>query len=242
MDAFNTSMKDKWKRVYLDLLAGPGRCVEDETGLEFDGSPLVAAGCKIPFSEMTFVEGDSELARALRARVGTLGTVIEGDCNDPAVIEDLRGLLGHGILGLAFIDNLGLDVPLDTLRALSDNRKVDLFITFQIGDLKRNLHNALSGRDESRWTAFFGQGWQDIARRAERNNLSASDTATRLLDFYSGQLRALGYHAVTHSMQVMKNSREVGLYRLVLAGKDPLAAKLFDSISMIEPSGQRRLV
>jgi hypothetical protein len=62
------------------------------------------------------------------------------------------------------------------------------------------------------------------------------------LDFYSNQLRGIGYKAVTHSQQVMKNSRQVGLYRLVLAGKDRLAAEFFDKISRIEPSGQYRML
>jgi hypothetical protein len=38
---------------------------------------------------------------------------------------------------------------------------------------------------------------------------------------------------------VMKNSRNVGLYRLVLAGKHERAAQFFDEISRIEPGGQR---
>jgi hypothetical protein len=38
----------------------------------------------------------------------------------------------------------------------------------------------------------------------------------------------------------MKNSRNVGLYRLVLAGKHERAVQFFEEISKIEPSGQRR--
>jgi three-Cys-motif partner protein len=242
MAIFNTSMKDKWRRIYLDLMAGPGRCVEVDTGFEFDGSPLLAAACKVPFSEMVFVESHRELAAALRDRVGTAGTVIEADCNDTMIVDQLRARLAPATLGLAFVDNLGLDVPLATLERLSSERRLDLFITFQIGDLKRNLRHALAGKDSARWAAFFGSGWEDVARDAERRNLSASDTTTRLLDFYGRQLQSIGYAAVTHSQQVMKNSRQVGLYRLVLAGKHPLAATLFDKISAIEPSGQRRML
>jgi three-Cys-motif partner protein len=242
MGTFNTSMKDKWRRIYLDLMAGPGRCVEADTGFEFDGSPLLAAACKVPFSEMVFVESQRELAAALRDRVGAAGTVIEGDCNDPHIIDQMRARLGPGTLGLAFVDNLGLDVPLATLERLSRERRLDLFVTFQVGDLKRNLRQALAGKGAARFTAFFGSGWEEVAREAERRNLSASDTTTHLLDFYGRQLQSIGYTAITHSQQVMKNSRQVGLYRLVLAGKHPLAATLFDKISAIEPSGQRRML
>ena len=230
MSTFNVAMKDRWSRSYLDLMAGPGRCVEEPTGVEFDGSPLVALSLPVPFSTVTLVEGDPALCAALRTRVGNRAYVIDGDSNDPDVIARLRQTLGHGTLGLAFVDNLGLDVPLSTLEALTADRKVDLCITFQVGDLKRNLSRALKGQDEGRWTAFFGPGWQDVAREADRRNISASDTATLLLDFYGKQLNAMGYY-VANSQQVMKNSNQVGLYRLVLAGKNPLAVKFFDEIS-----------
>jgi three-Cys-motif partner protein len=242
MSIFNVGMKNKWRRVYIDLLAGPGRCIEDDSGTEFDGSPLVAINRDVPFSDVLLVEGDPELANALRQRVGVAATVLTADCNDSSVIENLRGRLGYGTLGLAFVDNLGLDVTLATLRSLSSDRKLDLCITFQIGDLKRNLGSALAGTDADRWTAFFGEGWRTIAEDAERRNVSAGVTATRLLDFYGRQLNEIGYPYVAHSRRIMKNSRNVGLYRLLLAGKHERAIQFFHEISAIEPGGQRGLL
>jgi three-Cys-motif partner protein len=123
MSIFNGGMKNKWDRVYLDLMAGPGRCVEDDTGAEFDGSPLLAVNQKVPFTEIVLVEGEPILAAALRRRVQSNALVVEADCNDPAVIEQLRDRLGSGRLGLAFADNLGLDVTLATLRSLTKTGK-----------------------------------------------------------------------------------------------------------------------
>jgi three-Cys-motif partner protein len=239
MSIFNVGMKNKWERVYLDLLAGPGRCVEDDTGDEFDGSPLLAVNQKEPFSEIVLIEGDAELAGALRHRVPASAQVIEADCNEASVIQQIRDKLGYGRLGLAFVDNLGLDVTFATLKSLSADRRVDLCITFQLGDLKRNLRRALTGTDAERWTAFFGEGWRPLAETADRRNLSADDTASILLDFYGQQLAEIGYLHVRHSRRVMKNSRNVGLYRLLLAGKHERAVQFFDEISKIEPSGQR---
>lgn len=241
MYVFNVSMKDKWQRTYMDLLAGAGRCVENSSGEEFEGSPLLALSCEQPFTEAIFVESDPGLAAALTTRTAGRASVIADDCNRPAVIQTLRATLGYGRLGLAFVDNLGLDVPLDTLRALTANRKVDLCITFQTGDLRRNLDRALDGQDADRWTAFFGVGWRPIAEEATQLNLSAADTATRLLDFYGAQLNAIGYPHVAHSRRAMKNSRNVHLYRLVLAGKHERATYFFDQISKIDPRGQRSL-
>jgi len=43
MHLFNVGMKNRWhNRVFLDLLAGCGKCVDEDTGEEFDGSPLRA--------------------------------------------------------------------------------------------------------------------------------------------------------------------------------------------------------
>jgi len=141
MSIFNVGIKNKSERVYIDLMAGPGRCVEDDTGDEFDGSPLLAVNQKEPFTETVLVEGDAALAAALRQRVEGRATVVEADCNHTALIEQLRDRLGYGRLGLAFADNLGLDVTLATLLTLTQDRKVDLCITFQVGDLKRYQHN-----------------------------------------------------------------------------------------------------
>jgi three-Cys-motif partner protein len=147
MAIFNIGMKNRWQRVYLDLLAGPGRCVVRETNQEFEGSPLRALACEQPFTQTFFVESNERLAAALQHRVAGRGEVRCGDANDPRVIQDARDLLGHGRLGLAFVDNLGLDVALDSLRELSAERKLDLIITFQVGDLKRNVRDVLVGTD-----------------------------------------------------------------------------------------------
>jgi three-Cys-motif partner protein len=243
MEIFNGGMKNNWPhRAFLDLMAGPGRCVDEKSHEEFPGSPVRALTCSTPFTDVLLVEAESGLAAALGQRVGARAQVIVGDCNDPKVIDELRAALGYGRLGLAFADNLGLDVPMSTLAALSHSRRLDLFITFQIGDIKRNLGLALDGKDADRWTAFFGSaGWRDVARTAEKQNLPAGETATRLLDFYSRQLGEIGYPHVTHSQTVMKNSRNVGLYRVILAGKHERAVEFFQKIARIDPSGQRRL-
>ncbi len=36
------AMRKKWRLRYLDVMAGPGRCKNAETGAEFPGSPFVA--------------------------------------------------------------------------------------------------------------------------------------------------------------------------------------------------------
>ncbi len=240
-DIFATGMKNKWAdRFYIDLLAGPGRCVILDSGEEFDGSPVRSLA--VPFTARIFIEADSTLADALESRVGPDPTIIVDDCNASGVINRVRAETSG--LGLAFVDNLGLDVSMATLEALSTGRQVDLMITFQVSDLTRNIPNVLDGREEpARFDRFFGStGWQAVAREAVRRNATASEIATKLIDVYAGRLNEIGYPHVEHSRRLMKNSRNVPQYRLLLAGKHPKAVEFFRKIQAIDPSGQRRLL
>ena len=244
MRIFSQGMKNLWgARVFVDLLAGPGRCIDDENGDEFDGSPLLAINCAEPFSRIVLIEQAPELCDALRQRAGRKACVIPGDCNNPDVIQKVRAEFTPKTLGLAFVDNLGLDVPLVTLAQLTEAVRIDLVITFQIGDLTRNLENVLDGwESEDRWTAFFGSAnWLDVVNGGRARNESPSEIATRLMNFYGDRLGAIGYPHITHSHQFMRNSRNVALYRLLLASKHQRAVEFFQKIAQIEPGGQRRL-
>jgi three-Cys-motif partner protein len=189
-DIFATGMK-KWRdRFYVDLLAGPGRCINRESSEEFDGSPVRSLGVR--FTTRIFIEADPLLASALRTRVGVGPILIADDCTKSTVIEQVRKeTSGRDRLGLAFVDNLGLDVPFATLAALTSDRRIDLMITFQVGDLTRNIPNVLDGReDPGRFDRFFGStGWQAVAAESMRRNASAGETATVLLDFYAPSAR-----------------------------------------------------
>src|SRR3954468_9451385 len=61
------SMRNKWRLVYLDVMAGPGLCKEDKSGDEFPGSPFVAL--EFDFSQYLFIEGDAALYAALEKRL-----------------------------------------------------------------------------------------------------------------------------------------------------------------------------
>jgi three-Cys-motif partner protein len=248
MDIFNTGMKGRWQnRVYLDVMAGSGRCVTEE-GREFSGSPLLALDTKTPFSKVVLVEESSELEAALKARVAThsrRGTVeiLRGDCNDKAVIAALRSFVATDALALAFVDMLGLDVRLETLAQLTGHRRIDLVITFQIGDINRNVGNALKNPVEGRrFDEFFGTGeWRTRVQAHRAGDMPFQVLATAFTEFYEERLKTLGYQHVARSLDVMKNSKNVHLYRLLLASRHPRAVDFFEKISQINPHGERRL-
>jgi three-Cys-motif partner protein len=244
MSIFTTSMKAKWdNRIFVDLMAGPGRNIMERGDEEFDGSPLLALKTDPPFTEVILVESEPSLLHALTARTTSFDrTIFPGDCNDPAVIAAIRARLTQSwsTLGLAFVDMLGLDVSLRTLEQLTAGQvRLDLAITFQVSDLTRNVPLVMQGRTPGdRLDAFFGDDgeWRQVVASSPLGTAGQA-----LTDYYCDRLGTIGYGHVAQLHVLMKNSKNAPLYRVILAGKHPLAAEFFKRISKIEYSGQRTL-
>jgi len=245
MGIVNKAMHKRWShRPYVDLMAGPGRCILENNNEEFDGSPLRALKCEPPFTSVLLVEYVPRLLGALRVRTADYGSrvqILEGDCNDPAVIKRVREALPVNALTVAFADMLGLDVKFDTLKRLTHGRRIDLAITFQVSDLVRNVPRIIRGdADGRRLDEFFGTPrWRKAVADAEQGRSATSAIGDALTDFYIQRLGTLGYSNVQPLHRLMKNTSNAPLYRLVLAGKHERAAEFFEKISKIEYSGQR---
>lgn len=145
---FTVGMKNKWggRLFYVDLFAGPGKCLIRSTQEEIDGSPLLALN--FDFSQYLFFEADSECFEALRARVASRAQnkkvkLIFGDCNETISQTEIP-TTG---LGLAFIDPTGFSpLAFDTIHQLTFNRRIDLIINFHDGmGLRRNFHQYTQG-------------------------------------------------------------------------------------------------
>ena len=87
MELFSTGMKNKYKRVYVDLYAGSGCVKIDGDEKIFKGSALLSMSVKHPFDNYIFCENNIECIAALRKRIhdkySSLNTIIiEGDCKN----------------------------------------------------------------------------------------------------------------------------------------------------------------
>lgn len=240
MEIFSTGMRTRWPRlVYVDLMAGPGRCRIRDTGEEFPGSPVLALQTKTPFNEVVLIESDPEAFAALTARVGQanggrVATLIQGDCNDRAIIDHIRSRVGRG-LGLLFVDLIGLDVRFDTIRSITSGLHVDLVVTFPDMDVKRNAEQA----DPDRWTAFFGGvRWQDAVARWQAHRAPEGSVPAMLVNLYRRELRdQLGY-TCSAAARPMVNSRRVTLYRPLFASRHELGLQFWHRISRRDRNGQ----
>jgi three-Cys-motif partner protein len=196
------AVKNKWEGLcYVDLLAGGGKCILRGSNREFDGSPLLALECSDPaFTTVVLVESDERLCGALRIRTAAAGdraTIIDGDCNGSDVIRQIRHAVPTRALSIVFVDNLGLNVTFSTISRIVAGRAMDLIVTFQVSDLKRNARLALRNDAEAgRWDRFFGtRDWRRAITDFEAKRITAPDLGTALADFYGDRLAKLGYGA-----------------------------------------------
>jgi len=248
MDILTGSMKSRWaRRVYVDLMSGPGVCLVRGTRREFDGSPILALKTPTPFTDVILVEQDPVLGDALARRVVAPGlrpppVIIRDDCNRQSVLDEILARIGSDALALAFVDLLGMNVTMATLRALTAKQSpVDLIITFPEMDVTRNWRAATRGASEhaGRFDEFFGTPkWRsavDSSKPPDRN-------ADALMKFYAKQLEDFGY--LTSILPLtMKNKRKGTLYRPIFGSRHNRGIEFWEKISAKkEPSGQRRLL
>jgi three-Cys-motif partner protein len=240
-------------RHYLDLFAGPGRCVLDDGSGEIEGSPLVALSLAHRFTRYHFVDVDSTAVLALRQRVARLGwresdvQIYQEDAN--AVVTRLARSIPSGALSVALIDPTGLDLTFDSLRVLTRGRRMDLIYVFPEGmAAKRNLQKFLR-QEHSTLDAVLGDSrWRETVRPYLRHDLSPQahwDQIGRpLVEKLREQLTRLGYQNIHLGSEIIavRNRNDVPLYYLVFASKHALGHRFWHAISSYDPAGQASLL
>ncbi len=232
---FNTGMKDIWQtRVYIDLLAGPGICVVDEKE-EILGSPLLALSCETPFTHYYFNDLNKDLIKALQSRVSFCKFAkveyFSKDCN--SVIDDLLTKLPDNSLDLCFIDLLNWEIHFNSIQKLTSQRRMDLAITFHIGNIKR-----AAGNPPKELSDFFP--YKDWYEKYAKARISGKSTGRTLLDAYEEGLYNLGYKEIRDYV-LERNDNNVPLYHLIFASKHPRGADFWDKITSRSVAGQLRM-
>jgi three-Cys-motif partner protein len=238
-----------WRElVYIDLLAGPGRGIDRDSHVEFDGSPLRALKVEPAFDRLFFVDLDRRNIDALRRRVPaadlTRVDLRVGDCNAEA--SQIVAQLSRQALGLAFIDPQGFEATFRLFRALA-RRRLDVLFFFPSGiGIARNLHRfarqARSPMDE----LWGGREWRELppAKLAVGSRLSPEDALTLdrpwVLGFRS-KMAGIGFRCQDEADPCFTNERHVPMYHLLFFSQDPAGLTIWRGIKKIEPSGQRAL-
>jgi three-Cys-motif partner protein len=179
LSEFTTSMRPTGRttgfrgfeeRNYIDLFAGPGRCVvsgQMPSGTEVDGSPLIALKVKHPFSNYYFVDLEQKSVDALAQRVAGISGAsssrfFTGDCNEK-IGNILSEIDTRYSVNVALIDSFTIACKWSTIKALGRCKRMDLIINFPMGmAINRNLHRWVND-EASALDDFFGnQKWRNI--------------------------------------------------------------------------------
>lgn len=231
LEIFSVGMRKKWSRLtYIDLFAGPGKCVIGQTREETDGSALISLSYN--FDRYIFVEWDRSHMDALKERCKSSGKetkveFIPGDCN-----WEISKVRPQG-LGVAFIDPTGIDFYYDTLRTLTTGRSVDLLMTIMLGmDIKRNLELYRRQGDNSELSRFLGGSvpWDRISN------------AQDVMVVYRERLRQLDYSTAEFKDIIVRNEKNVPMYFLTFASKHPRGLEFWEKISTVDETGQMDLL
>lgn len=215
---------------FLDLYCGPGRVKIRDTQTVKDGGALTAVrsslhpmrGTAAPFhgiivadKERSNVEACSSRMAGLRIPVHTL----VGKAED-TVADAVRMLPRDGI-HVAYLDPYAIDqLPVTVIRQLSTVPNVDLVMHFASADLNRNLENPDQG---SRFESV-APGWNNApllrSKREQRQHF---------FKHWADLVEECGYHLSRRPYRV-RNSKQAEMYVLVLASKNPLGPKIWDSL------------
>ncbi len=157
LNAYLKVMKNQpFNLVYIDAFAGSGQ-VQIAKGRLIDGSTKIALDTK-GFDHYVFVEQDLKHVEELRRvcepykRDGVNIRILPGDAND-RLLSQVKGYPWK-VRGVAFLDPYGMELQWDTLKALAQTKKLDIWYLFPLGGLYRQAPKDPIHIDEVKRTAI----------------------------------------------------------------------------------------
>lgn len=245
---FSLGMKDKWngKINYIEICSGPGRCINRETGFEFNGTSLCIIqneACKY-LNKALFFDYNPTVVSALNCRINSNKTsnalALFGDYNDPNKIcaDIIRETRGIGLY-LIFIDPTDCSVPFNLLKVLKERlRNVDFIVNFAIKtDFNRNINNAIHSPDThqnviNKYKIFLGSN--EFFSDDKINSAPPKELRKLFREAYINSLRKIGYHFF--DFKPIEN-----FYDLIFASSNERGIDFWEKANKIEFDGQRQL-
>jgi len=220
--------------VYLDVMSGPGRCLEEENADEFPGSPFVALD--FDFSHYIFMEADPDLFDALQQRLATHPKrdrirLFKEDWVDVIRRRELN--FDARSLVVAFIDPTGIAaLPFSAVDELMRFPKIDMLITIQYRlGIQLNVPQFLRSKSDatvldrflgtSEWRAWNLHDLGQFTRKA--------------VDYFCQKIRDRGFKATRHVSVPESNP----LYRFAYFSRHDLGTAFWKKITATDEKGQR---
>jgi three-Cys-motif partner protein len=204
IDTVSSAMSGKWFAVkhgvqYVELYAGPGRLLDESTGVEQPGSPMRALSVRRPFTRYVLSDFSQRCVDALSERVGTRSDaeVVRGDANDADHLERVAGLLNPRALVVAYLDPARpQDLYWTTVECLATKFGfIDLIVNLPVNSLMRAILGAYRGGGRGPGAAgrFLNHArpHELLVPSVDRPNTTMTISAIRR--HYDEQLMALGF-------------------------------------------------
>ena len=238
-EMFSTGMKNRWPtRAYVDLFAGPGLDWDKTTGEEFDGSPMLALGCRTPFTHLYFNDYNREYVDALKQRQESRFpeqnvAYYTLDCNEAAGV--IARELPSRALVFCFVDPWTYEVTFDSLEALCEHRSIDLIVTFHSTAIKRNAHQDIAAVDK-----FLGDAaWRDEYFAAEGD--PSRPRTHVLIEKFTASLRERLKFTHFGEPEVIRNTHGAPIFYLLFASRNSRGLDFWSKASEKTPRGQRKM-
>ncbi len=220
--------------VWIELFAGPGVLFVKDLHQFCLGSPLQAGAIRNPFDQYVFVDMDVRCVGALRARTAdwSATTVLEGNANSARVLDQIANLVPRDALVVLYADPAALSFEFDTVKFFADRYKhLDLLINYPVPWMDR----ALSAGAEAKAAKVLNH-----PRPAALIGPGSGRPGPSLREWYQRQLEGLGYEHFCREV-IRLYGKNVPLYDLMLASRNPKAEQFFSEVQKRGPGGQYRL-
>ena len=248
---FVPGMKGKWDGNigYFEIASGPGRCIDRDTGYEFDGSAIAVLRSPgaVHLKAARFIDIDQTVVRTLNERIDALSLngdflAIQGSYEDGVGLASLIQSINPRGLNLIFIDPTDCSVPFSTIHVLKERGiHFDLIINVATKtDFNRNMKTALSkprSNGRKKYETFLGG--------PELFSNPAFIGAMKTERFDDGRrLFAAAYQERLHSTGFQLFSREAveGFYEIVFATEHQRGLDFWQKAQAIKMDGQRLLL
>lgn len=236
VDVVSKAMSGKWRQLgYVELYTGPGRLLDQSTGLELPGSPIEALRVRAPFDRYVFCDFDDDCVAALgeRARrepVGARAEVQAGDATDTDHLEHITSRFGPGSLVMIYLDPARpQDMTWQTVELLATRLpNVDLIINLPINSLQRAISGPYARDAEARVAAaFLGHpDPRELMQWDRTRSHHVGGTIQAIRHYFDQQLGRLGF--LQPGRRVVDYPAGVPYYDVLYASRHPLGVHLWD--------------
>jgi len=242
-DIVSTAMTPKHECWWLDLQCGTGRLYE-VGGSYHQSIAMRVLDLPRPFHGYFYNDLDGDCISALTPRVARPDRnthVRNDDVNSQALLDAIFATVPRSALVTVYADQQGIDMNVDVLVALARRYpKLDVLINFPATGYARAMHGAHGLAQGAGTAPNFSKAGRGLNHTSPEAlfGWDAAETRRRVRAQFEQELAREGLDQV-ETKPVRLHRTNAVIYDLVLASRNPFAAKFFREATAREPSGQR---